>query len=141
MSTRIETRPHDGVGRIVIIAALAGLIGVAMTVLAAAALLLGSDTGSAAVVVKSAPLEPGYVDYGLRHPGGGPVRAHRAGRLMTMACATRWSSSRRRWSPATSTTACGTLSQPQPNPIATESDDYGLRHPVAAAAKPDRDGV
>ncbi len=35
-----------------------------------------------------------------------------------------------------STTACGTRSQPQAEPIATESDDYGLRHPVAAAADP-----
>ena len=70
MSARIEPRSSDWVGRVVVVAALAGLTGVVMTIIAASALLVGADTGSGSVTtVQSAPLEPGYVDYGLRIGG------------------------------------------------------------------------
>ena len=50
MSARIEPRPNDRLGRVVMVAALAGLTGVAITVVAAVTLLL-----SASHRVESAP--------------------------------------------------------------------------------------
>ena len=129
MSARIETRSNDHVGRIVFIAALAGLTGVAITVLAAASLLLGADAGSAPVVVKSAPLEPGYVDYGLRHPaiaGSEPVAPADDDYGLRHPLVVQSA-------PLEPGYLDYGLRHPvaaEAGPIATESDDYGLRHPA-----------
>jgi hypothetical protein len=67
MSAQIETRPNALVGRTMMAAALAGLIGVAITLAVAATLLLGRGGTTAPAVAPGISLEPGYVDFGQRH--------------------------------------------------------------------------
>jgi len=58
--------PAVALGRVTFAAALAGIVGLALTIVIAASLLLGPAAGRNA-------LQPGYLDYGQRHPAAAPA--------------------------------------------------------------------
>ena len=132
---RGSRRPHDQIGRTVIIAAVAGLTGVAITVFAASRCSCATNTGSGSAVVKSASLEPGYVDYGLRHP--------EMVRSQSIAPAYDDYGLRHPQTVQSAPIEPGyvdfglrNVAAAGADPIATESDDYGLRHPAATRQRP-----
>jgi hypothetical protein len=70
MSVNTQVRASKLFGRTVIVAAAAGVVGVAITLIVATMLLVGSIQAPAQVTIEQPaqwPLEPGYVDYGQRH--------------------------------------------------------------------------
>ena len=136
MSTRIDAQAPQPFGRIVIIAALAGLFGVMITIIAAATLLLTSVTGTQPSVDTRAPLEPGYMDYGSRQsrleardpPRWSPVTWTTAVRQLRLKAR-----DPPRWSPVTWTTAHAVHpggdrpGRPKTWPLEPGYDDYGQR--------------
>jgi hypothetical protein len=67
MSVNIETRSNQLFGRTMIVASVAGLVGVAITLAVAASLLLGRGSVANPVTAPASNIEPGYVDFGQRH--------------------------------------------------------------------------
>ena len=67
MSVKIEARANTLGGRTMITAAMAGLVGVAITLAVAASLLLGRPSTTQQVTAPAFRIEPGYVDYAQRH--------------------------------------------------------------------------
>ena len=62
MGSKIDARHHSGIGRAAIMAAIAGVAGVVL------ALVVASNMFFNALGAEQRVLEPGYLDYGQRHP-------------------------------------------------------------------------
>ena len=118
MSAHAEARSRKFADRAVILTAIAGLVGVALTVTAAGLFMFGGGRDPLrAPVDQSKLLEPGYIDYGLRQPTAAQQPGYVDFGLRRPTSA----------------------DQAQPGYV-----DFGLRHPIAApiigaanAASPD----